>query len=660
MQSSRSHPRPARAVAIAAAALAGVAALVLIGVGGSGPGLGGPAPAAAALRSFDSCEAILGYAREHRRAARQTGAYPIAFTDFALERTTGAVAAPVSQSAVTDSTAPAPSATGTNVQEAGVDEPDIVKSDGETIFALDGERLNAVAAGEDTPRLLGDIAIGGRDSAVSGSRSARVSTAMGGESELLLAGERAYVLRSGYTRDYRPITIVAEIDVANPAAMSVVRTLEVQGAYVSARQSGSVARLVVAASPRYPLGDHDGDGPATGATGPTGPAGADPETGQPGWMPTATLTDAGSGSSEQLPLVDCDSVARPASFSGTGLLSVLTLDLDAGLPAIDADAVMTSGQTVYASTDSLYVATERWRWGASEASSVATTDIHRFDASEPGVTEYASSGRVEGSMLDQFSIDEHDGVLRVASTREPAFGAAGEQSESFVTTLVEDGDALVRAGRVGGLGAGESVYAVRFAGDAAYVVTFRQVDPLYALDLSDPADPRTLGELKLRGFSSYLHPISSGLLLGVGQAADGQGTTRGSQLVGFDVSDPRSPQIAGRLAIGRGSYSEVEGDHRAFMFAADRGLGVMPVDGWRRNSPRGALAFTVGTAGEPVKERLLGAGGGHVRRSLLLGDSLFLVTDRGVTVHDAGTLEAEGHVDFQAPLSRPLPSSREG
>ena len=150
-----------------------------------------------------------------------------------------------------------------------------------------------------------------------------------------------------------------------------------------------------------------------------------------------------------------------------------------------------------------------------------TTEIHRFDTSDPARTTYRSSGSVPGFVLNQFALSEDRGALRVATTEEPLWMAGAQQrdAESGVSVLREEGAKLVTVGRVGGLGKGERIYAVRFLGDAGYLVTFRQVDPLYTLDLSDPRAPKAVGELKVAGYSAYLHPVGDGLLLGVGQDA---------------------------------------------------------------------------------------------------------------------------------------------
>ena len=168
-----------------------------------------------------------------------------------------------------------------------------------------------------------------------------------------------------------------------------------------------------------------------------------------------------------------------------------------------------------------------------------TTAIHKFDISSPLRTEYRGSGTVSGYLLSQWSLSEYRGVLRVVSTETPAWWGNGRESESFLTTLRQRGGELVQAGRIGGLGKGERVYAVRFAGDVGYAVTFRQIDPLYTLDLAVPERPRVLGELKIPGYSAYLHPVGEDLLLGIGQDATDEGRPLGTQ-----VSSSTSPTCA--------------------------------------------------------------------------------------------------------------------
>jgi hypothetical protein len=283
--------------------------------------------------------------------------------------------------------------------------------------------------------------------------------------------------------------------------------------------------------------------------------------------------------------VPCHRMHRPAEFAGFSTLSVVTLDLDEPLAGGTGTGVIASGETVYASAESLYVATTVWLPGdvlsrpeADEIAQAYSTAIHRFAIDGDGVAEYRASGSIAGHLLDQFSMDEHDGVLRVAVTEGPPWGF-DDRSESRVVVLAESDGVLTEIGSVGGMGKGERIYSVRFIGDTAYVVTFRQVDPFYVVDLRDPANPRVAGELKIEGYSAYLHAIGEDLILGVGQDADSRGMTLGAKATVFDVSDPASPR---EVATWRAAdtYSDVEWDHLAFLAWAPAEIVVLPVQSW--------------------------------------------------------------------------------
>jgi uncharacterized secreted protein with C-terminal beta-propeller domain len=324
------------------------------------------------------------------------------------------------------------------------------------------------------------------------------------------------------------------------------------------------------------------------------------------------------------------------------MLTVYTVDLTRGLPAVDVDAIFSSGEIVYASPASLYVATQRWE--AEEPD----TALHRFDIADPDRTAYAASGSVPGTLLNQFALSEHAGVLRAASTT--GWGTGGE---SFVTTLARHDGRLVQRGQVGGLGRGERIYAVRYAGDVGYVVTFRQTDPLYTVDLSDPANPRVRGELKIPGYSAYLHPVGDDLLLGVGQEATDQGLTQGLQLSLFDVRDLAHPTRLQQLRLGtRFSRSAVEWDHHAFLWWPGKQLAVLPIE---RRGFTGAAGFRVARSGiaEVGRVRHPGERAPSVGRSVVVGDRLLTVSDGGVQASGLDGFDARGWVAFPPPADPP-------
>ena len=280
-------------------------------------------------------------------------------------------------------------------------------------------------------------------------------------------------------------------------------------------------------------------------------------------------------------------------------------------------------------------------------------------------------------MLSQWALSEQDGFLRVASRRRPR-GRRGDfgESESFVTVLGEEGDKLAEVGqRRRPRAAASSIYAVRFIGDVGYVVTFRQVDPLYTVDLSDPADPKVVGELKVPGYSAYLHPVGEGLLLGVGQDATDAGPhagNPGSPCSTSTTSRRRAPSTSSRLR--QDAYSEVEYDHHAFLLYPPTGLAVIPLEDYGVNGQAfaGAVGLHVGATGideiarfehpdstvdggggtEPVPPQGVADDGGTqaqpspVRRSLVTENRLYTLSDGGLMSHDLITLAEQGYLSF--------------
>jgi uncharacterized secreted protein with C-terminal beta-propeller domain len=209
------------------------------------------------------------------------------------------------------------------------------------------------------------------------------------------------------------------------------------------------------------------------------------------------------------------------------------------------------------------------------------TDIHAFSLSGLS-TNYLGSGTVPGLVKDQWAFSDYDGYLRVATTR----GQPWRPRDNAVTILQAQRGRLVQIGQVVGLGRTETIRAVRWFGPSAVVVTFRQTDPLYTLDLSSPIHPQVAAELKMPGFSAYLHPIGDGLLLGVGQGATSGGRLTGVKFSTYDVSriddpsrldDVRPEQLAE-------AYSPVEDDSRVFTYLPGKRLALVPVSSWRDGS----------------------------------------------------------------------------
>jgi uncharacterized secreted protein with C-terminal beta-propeller domain len=520
-----------------------------------------------------------------------------------------------------------PEFSGTNTQELDVDEPDIVKTDGRRIFAVTDRTLRVI-----------DVASG----TVTGTL-----TLDGYSHSLLLRGDRLLAIASkGGTPPYesgRPVaptvapiasaTIVTEIDVS--AAPKVLRTMEVPGRFVDARQNGGTARLVIdaeqqpfIATPNAPVDEQIDDA------------------GLVDFLPHTVLKSKLSGRTFTRNLAPCGAVTHPAQFSGLGVLAILTIDLDRGMYSLDRDGVMAGAQVVYGSAGSLYVASRRYVRALELGQDVpegTRTEIHRFDVSDPSKTVYRATGTVPGFILNNYALSEYEGRLRVASTEEPSW-VTNESSKSTVTVLDQQGDKLVRVGSVTGIGRGENIMAVRFIGPMGYVVTFRQIDPLHTIDLSDPTAPKVVGELQIPGYSAYLHPVGENRLLGIGR--EGQDVVASL----FDVTNPAAPQRLSAVSFGRGG-TPVETQPHAFLYWAKANLAVMPLQSFDPHAgAAGAAGIRIGANTLADAGRISHATAERpsvpVERAFVIGDKLYTLSYLGLESTNLATLGELGYTAF--------------
>ncbi len=506
--------------------------------------------------------------------------------------------------------------TGTNVQEVGVDEPDIVKTDGDRIIAISDQTLSYIDVSGDAPVVVDRITIEG-----------------GWGHELFFAGDRALLFTNNDTWTTPPPAIatdttspnnsqirpseqwtasalITEVDLSDPTNLRVAASMHIEGQYLSARAIGDHVRLALSSGPQ-----------SLGWVYPSSPAGEDnateanraiiDRTTLSDWTPSYTIYSNGdaSGDTTTGELMDCSQMHQPAEFAGFEMISIVDMNLAEGLATTTTDSVgvLASGQTVYSSLDRMYVATTKWVPAAEQSqgwdeiqNEAYETSIHTFAIAAGEPTTYVASGAVPGSLLNQFALDEHDGYLRAITTSGPPWSTT-EQSESTLRVLAEDGGHLVEVGSVSGLGRGERLYSARLMGDIGFAVTFRQVDPFYVMDLSDPFNPTITGELKIPGYSSYLHPVGdiaqSGLVIGVGQDASSTGQVSGLKLSLFDVSDPANPVERDVWTLDGGS-SGAEYDHRAFQMIGS--TAIVPTQSWV-DGFSGATVFDI--TAEGINER---------------------------------------------------------
>lgn len=436
--------------------------------------------------------------------------------------------------------------TTTNIQVAGVDEADFVKNDGKYIYIVNGNDLSIVQV-------------------YPPATAAVVSRVIvpGSPTDLFLSGDRLVLFtnRNDYLNPdpdlaYRTVygsgTTAILYDITDHTHPRIIREITAPGMYQNARMIGNDVYLLSAESGYY----------------------FDPR------MPV---------------ILDGDEAMKVTSVwcppQGRDLrLNTLTSFPVRGGDSPDAVSFLVGwDSTLYVSLTDLFVAYQNNRYGWS--GTVVPEDpfragvpvmpaqesvIHRFSING-GEIRYKATGSVPGYLLNQFSLDQYDGNLRVATTLQDSSIPEGQFSNVYV--LNPDLEIL---GRLERLAPGEKIYSARFMGDILYLVTFRQTDPLFVIDLSLPEDPVVLGKLKIPGYSDYLHPLDRTHLIGIGkdtyENSGGGVIPTGVKVALFDVSDLNDPKLTDSLVIGeKGSDSAVLTDHRAFLFDKERNIMVLPI-----------------------------------------------------------------------------------
>jgi uncharacterized secreted protein with C-terminal beta-propeller domain len=571
---------------------------------------------------------------EELRALVETGSRGYLLnTGAAAEADVKAVESPAAESAAGQTASAGEDYSATNVQVQGVDESDLVKTDGKFIYISRGDRVFIVRAdgasltGADVIKApegltLSELYIGDGRLVVLGSRYDQIYPVAYDGPEAAVADERymPYIPDSAFT--YAGIYAVDETGKA-----ALLKEVEVEGSLCSSRKKGDCLYLV---SNRYIYSTDPG-----------------------GIFPCVRDTAV----SDRVVPLSLDSVLVLPGRVGSSYLNITAVDLsDPSVPS-HTEAVLGAGDNVYMSGGNLYVAA----YDYYDESGTAGTCVVKFrmDGLNFG---YAASGKVRGTLLNQFSMDEYGGCFRVAAT-----AWDNGKTENAVYVLDENLDTI---GALEGLAEGERIYSVRFAGETGYVVTYRNMDPLFVLDLSDPSAPAVTGELELPGFSNYLHPLSDTLVLGVGYdtqqtyALDpdtGEYTVVGRRQGGikgslFDVSDPAKPAEIAHCILGdAGSYAEVQNNHKALMldqedrlFAFDAAL-TESLSSGERDYFRGAVVMAWDGSGFELKGRIPADGTGaeaaywyDTNRLCYIGDVLYYVQGGVIRAFGLSTLSSLG------------------
>ncbi|MGS2776484.1 beta-propeller domain-containing protein [Robertmurraya sp. GLU-23] len=448
----------------------------------------------------------------------------------------------------------------TNVQVQGIDEADIVKTDGEYIYQVVDGRVNIISAKS-----------AGKMEHVASIQFQKTFS----PSQLFLDKEKLLIIGYSYSYEtetaekkiatdslYAPMnemTMALVYDVKDPTKPTLEREISLEGYLSSARKIGSKVYLIANHFPQYWLLEDD-DGVDL----------------RPRYSDSVNKEEETSVSYDEIQYIPG---SKEANYT-----TIAAFDLAEPTQEAKITTYLGSGGQLYMSKENLYLALTNWR-SADEREEAFTpkTMIYKFGVNQLDVT-FQGSTEVVGTILNQFSMDEHNGYFRVATTE----GDSWDESKPSKNHLIVFDKNLKQVGTLSDLAKGERIYSARFLGDRIYIVTFKETDPLFVIDASEPSKPTILGELKIPGFSNYLHPYDENHIIGFGYDTklvtmegdkEPRVITEGVKLSIFDITDVNNPKEKFTEIIGgRGTYSPLNYDHKALLYNRENGLFAFPIN----------------------------------------------------------------------------------
>lgn len=446
----------------------------------------------------------------------------------------------------------------TNVQVEGIDEQDIIKNDGRYLYILTKDTLKIVdTKGENGMELVSKTKLcEGYYSRIK-SYDTDETTTFSMASGMFLSGSYCAVVFNTYTEAveaykgkgaYNRSTSKSEVrvyDVSDKTAPKQVKEFSQDGSVVSTRLVDN--RLLLVSSHRI-------------------------------WIDALKSEEdlivyndvvphtAEDNNDACLPPENITIMPQDKDNYSDSYLLVSSIDLNSlDSKQVKTSAVLGAGENVYCTNDNLYVAQTTYEYqnarvGTAFFSQLATTKIYRFTIGN-GIVAMDKAGEIEGYLLNQFSLDEKDGYLRVATTSTAKDGKA----TNLITVL---DSSMKKAGEIRDIAPNETIRSVRYIGRYGYVVTFENTDPLFVIDFADPTKPKIVAELKMPGFSSYLHPFE-GYLVGVGRTGTETGATNGVKISLFDISNPTAPKEIDKIEIRDAWFG---GDHKQVMDCSEQGI----------------------------------------------------------------------------------------
>lgn len=487
----------------------------------------------------------------------------------------------------------------------------------------------------------------------------------------------------------RSTTKAIVFDLTDRSNIKQIREVELEGYYVSSRKVGSSLYLVANKSMPYSILYREGA--------------AAPASQQTELLPTYRDTLAGDG----FETIGYEDIRYFPKAVEPNYLLVGGIDLNDPQRKMQVESYLGSGNNVYASQDNLYVTVSEYEQTATDSAGDSSamkkrliapaydvnSVIYKF-ALKDGSVSYAGRGKVPGQVLNQFSMDEHNGYFRIATTKGDMWRTDEHTSKNNMYVLDES---LNVVGKIEDIAPGEKIYSVRYAGNRAYMVTFKKVDPLFVIDLSNPQAPGILGKLKIPGYSDYLHPYDENHLIGFGKdavevaneaggpgvAGDTTAYYQGMKLALFDVSDVANPKELFTEHIGdRGTDSELLYNHKALLFSKERNLLAFPVTLMevkdKGNKPEDAMKYGEfafqgayvyqldltngfqlrGKITHMTDEELLKAGqtwvpyNRNVERALYIGDTLYTASQGLIKANDLNSLKEIGSLKLPEAADR--------
>jgi uncharacterized secreted protein with C-terminal beta-propeller domain len=532
----------------------------------------------------------------------------------------------------------------TNLQVEGVDEEDLVKTDGDYIFKVNSQKIiNVIKIKKDSSmEAINNITFEDNYNVNGIFLRGNILVVVGNSYQNMDVRASNKNRISDSTMPAYQVTKVISYDVSDKKNIVKVRDIEIDGFYNSSRMIGSRVYII-----------------ANKYLNNIGNIAKDADIGKSYYKDSAV-------SSAKI-LIDFNKISYLPDSIQPNYITVAAFNVDDNKEKVNVNTILGSGNSIYSSDKNLYIAGNKWTDDKNNNGTTSTI-LYKFEYEDTGV-KFVAKGEVPGTITNQFSMDEKDENFRIATT---------EYNYSQITNnlYVMDKDMKV-VGKLEGLANGEKIYSVRFISDRAYIVTFMLMDPLFVIDLKNPTNPKVLGELKIPGFSNYLHPYDETHLIGFGmdtkvinEGGEDRAQTKGMKIAIFDVSNVAKPVQQFMTTIGgAGTYSEVLNNHKALLFSKEKKLLALPVFENNYNSKtnisqegyQGAYIYNIDLVnGIKLKGKITHSdvsktnkntsmfdGQNFVDRILYIKDTLYTLSNSLIKANDINTLKEKSKLKLK-------------